>query len=86
MYNVIDEMSHKPRSLQPSSTRIIASVVGRTTEVSEEFVVVMFKMFQDDCVDCPEGGYNKLSRNVGIHLPVCTVSDCRRLECLSAPS
>ena len=26
MYNVIDEMSHKPRSLQPSSTRIIASV------------------------------------------------------------
>jgi hypothetical protein len=48
MYNVIDEMSHKPRSLQTSSTRIVALVFGRTTEVSEEFVVVMFKMFQDD--------------------------------------
>jgi len=48
MYNVTDEMSHKPSLLQPISTRIIASVVGRTTEVSEELVVVMFKMFQDD--------------------------------------
>jgi hypothetical protein len=35
-------------------------VHGKVTGVSEEFVVVTFKVFQDDCFDCPEGGDSKL--------------------------